>query len=260
MKNTLLILIKALAVALVLIGCVVVLPVNARIIREVKVHGANGQVLHTYNVSDVDYFEFVENKVFDYPFAEFASDNKNNIVFHLSEDVSFKMIKVQGGTYALQGASDWTTDQKTKTLSDYYIAEFECTQGVWKAVKGSVPSGQSATGDNYPMAKVSWDDVAGSGSTTFLKLLNAKMSQIKANSSADVVAALGNMEFRLPNEWEWEYAAAGGPAWNNLKYTYSGTTGTGGTILNTVAVNSVSPNKATSVALVGSKLPNNLGL
>ena len=110
------------------------------------------------------------------------------------------------------------------------------------------------------MAKVSWDDVAGSGSTTFLKLLNAKMSQIKANSSADVVAALGNMEFRLPNEWEWEYAAAGGPAWNNLKYTYSGTTGTGGTILNTVAVNSVSPNKATSVALVGSKLPNNLGL
>ncbi|MDE6207088.1 MAG: hypothetical protein K2M55_04705, partial [Muribaculaceae bacterium] len=115
MKNTLLI--KVLAAVLVLIGCVVAERVNAKIIREVKVHGANGQVLNTYNVSDVDYFEFVENKVFDYPFAEFASDNKNNIVFHLSEDVSFKMIKVQGGSYALQNTGiTWT--QKTKTLSD----------------------------------------------------------------------------------------------------------------------------------------------
>ena len=257
MKNT--ILIKILAAVLVLIGCVVAERVNAKIIREVKVHGANGQVLNTYDVSDVDYFEFVENKVFDYPFAEFASDNKNNIVFHLAEDVSFKMIKVQGGSYALQNTGiTWT--QKTKTLSDYYIAEFQCTQGLWKAVKSSVPSSQSATGDDYPVAQVSWDDIAGSGSSTFLKLLNAKMSQIKENSDADVVAALGNKEFRLPNEWEWEYAAAGGPAWNSLNYTYSGTTGTDADVLNTVAVNSVSPNSASSVARVGSKLPNNLGL
>ena len=260
MKNTLLILIKALAVALVLIGCVVALPVNARIIREVKVNGANGQVLNTYNVSEVDNFEFVESTVDDYPFAEFAADNKNNIVFHLTKDLQFKMIKVQGGSYALQAAGSWTTAQKTRTLSDYYIAEFECTQGLWKAVKSTVPSGQSATGDNMPVACVSWDMIMGSASDTFLKLLNAKMPQIKANSSAEVVAALGNKEFRLPNEWEWEYAAAGGPAWNSLKYTYSGATGEGATVLNTVAVNSVSPNSASSVARVGSKLPNNLGL
>ncbi|MDE6207779.1 MAG: formylglycine-generating enzyme family protein [Muribaculaceae bacterium] len=257
MKNTLLI--KILAAVLVLIGCVVAQRVNARIIREVKVNGANGQVLNTYNVSEVDNFEFVESTVDDYPFAEFAADNKDNIVFHLTKDLQFKMIKVQGGTYTLQNTGiTWT--QKSKTLSDYYIAEFECTQAVWKWVKGSVPSSQSATGDNYPVAQVSWDMIMGSASDTFLKLLNAKMSQIRANSSAEVVAALGNKEFRLPNEWEWEYAAAGGPAWNSLKYTYSGATGEGATVLNTVAVNSVSPNSASSVARVGSKLPNNLGL
>ena len=256
MKNT--ILIKALAAVLVLIGCIVALPVNARIIREVTVHGANGQVLDTYDVSAVNYFEFVEREPV-YPSAEFTSDNKNIIVFHLAPGVKFKMIKVQGGTYALQNTGiTWT--QKTKTLSDYYIAEFECTQGLWKAVKGSVPSGQTATGDNMPVTIVSWDMIMGSANDTFLKLLNAKMPQIKANSSAEVVAALGNKEFRLPNEWEWEYAAAGGPAWNSLKYTYSGATGTGATVLNTVAVNSVSPNSASSVARVGSKLPNNLGL
>ena len=258
MKKTLLI--KVLAAVLVLIGCVMAQRVNAEIIRVVTVNGVNGQVLNTYDVSDVDFFEFGERTVV-YPFTEFASDNKNNIVFHLAPGVKFKMIKVQGGSYALQSSDlKWTEEQKTRTLSDYYIAEFECTQAVWKAVKSSVPSGQSATGDNMPVVNVSWNAIAGDGSDTFLKLLNAKMSQIKANSAADVVAALGNKEFRLPNEWEWEYAAAGGPAWNSLNYTYSGTTGAGATVLNTVAVNSVSPNKASSVARVGSKLPNNLGL
>ncbi|MDE6206200.1 MAG: formylglycine-generating enzyme family protein [Muribaculaceae bacterium] len=257
MKKTLLI--KVLAAVLVLIGCVVAQRVNAEMIRVVTVNGVNGQVLNTYYASDVDYFEFGERTVV-FPFAEFAADNKNNIVFHLAPGVKFKMIKVQGGTYALQGVSSWSTAQKTRDLSDYYIAEFECTQGLWKAVKGSVPASQSATGDDMPVARVSWDMIMGSASDTFLKLLNAKMSQIKANSEADVVAALGNKEFRLPNEWEWEYAAAGGKDWASLKYTYSGTTGEGATVLNTVAVNRVSPNYASSVAVVGSKKPNNLGL
>ena len=130
-------------------------------------NGANGQVLNTYNVSEVDNFEFVESTVDDYPFAEFAADNKNNIVFHLTKDLQFKMIKVQGGSYALQSSDlKWTTAQKTRTLSDYYIAEFECTQAVWTAVNGSVPSGQSATGDDMPVAMVSWNDIMGSGSNT----------------------------------------------------------------------------------------------
>ncbi|MDE6207867.1 MAG: formylglycine-generating enzyme family protein [Muribaculaceae bacterium] len=253
MKN---ILIKVLAAVLVLIGCVVAQRVNAKIIREVTVHGANGQILNTYDVSEVDYFEFEEREVF--PFAEFAADNKNNIVFHLSEDVSFKMIKVQAGSYALQSSDiTWTMTQKTRAVLDFYIAEFECTQGLWKAVKGSVPTNQSATGDDYPVSYVTWENIMGSEDDTFLKLLNANMTQIKENSDADVVAALGNKEFRLPNEWEWEYAAAGGAAWNSLKYTYSGTTGTDATALNTVAVNK---NNSKTVAVVGSKLPNNLGL
>ena len=87
MKKTLLI--KVLAAVLVLIGCVVAQRVNAEVLREVKLHGANGQVLNTYYASDVDYFEIGERQIPDYPFAEFTADNKNNIVFHLSENVSF---------------------------------------------------------------------------------------------------------------------------------------------------------------------------
>ena len=56
MKKTFLI--KVLAAVLVLIGCVVAQRVNAEVLREVKLHGANGQVLNTYYASDVDYFEF----------------------------------------------------------------------------------------------------------------------------------------------------------------------------------------------------------
>ena len=108
-------------------------------------------------------------------------------------NVSYRMIKVSGGTFTMGGTSEMEDpfdDEKPThkvTLSSYYIGETEVTQALWKAVMGSNPS--HFKGDNLPVEKVSWNDCQ-----TFISKLNA----------------LTGKRFRLPTEAEWEFAARGG--------------------------------------------------
>ncbi len=108
--------------------------------------------------------------------------------------VSFKMIKVKGGTFTMgateeQGSDTYSDELPTHrvTLSDYYIGQTEVTQTLWKAVMGKNPS--ELKGSNRPVENVSWDDCQ-----TFIRKLNR----------------LTGRKFRLPTEAEWEYAARGG--------------------------------------------------
>lgn len=83
------------------------------------------------------------------------------------------------------------------TLSKpFYIGKFEVTQGQWKKVMGSNPSFFQGSRvpdnpDQHPVENVSWGDAQ-----AFVKKLN-KMEK-------------GNVRYRLPTEFEWEYAARAG--------------------------------------------------
>ena len=118
-------------------------------------------------------------------------------------DISFKMIPVEGGTFTMGATSEMTEpfDDENPThqvtLSSYYIGETEVTQALWKAVMGSNPS--NFKGDDLPVEQVSWDDCQ-----TFISKLNA----------------LTGKRFRLPTEAEWEFAARGGN--KSCGYQYSG--------------------------------------
>ncbi len=116
--------------------------------------------------------------------------------------VSFKMCFVEGGTFFM-GSNDNEAEDKEKpvhrvTLSDYYIGETVVTQALWKAVMGKVKflwlfetddNPSYFKGDNLPVEQVSWYDCQ-----KFISKLNS----------------MTGMNFRLPTEAEWEFAARGG--------------------------------------------------
>ncbi|MVM39604.1 SUMF1/EgtB/PvdO family nonheme iron enzyme [Spirosoma sp. HMF3257] len=77
----------------------------------------------------------------------------------------------------------------------YYIGKFEVTQAQWKQVMGANPSAFQGNkvndeADQHPVEQVSWQDVQ-----KFLMKLNALDK---------------DHHYRLPTEFEWEYAARAG--------------------------------------------------
>ena len=149
--------------------------------------------------------------------------------------VSFDMVSVEGGTFTMgatseQGSAAFSDEMPTHkvTLSDYMIGKTEVTQELWKAVMGSNPS--SFSGNNLPVESVSWNDCQ-----EFIKKLNS----------------LTGLNFRLPTEAEWEYAARGGNKSKGYKYSGSNDIGSVAWYWNNA------PSKTHAVA---TKSPNELGL
>ena len=117
---------------------------------------------------------------------------------------AYPMIKVEGGTFVM-GTNDSDEDDCTPhnvTISDYYIGQFEVSQGLWTKIMGSNPSAyQPVEGrDSLPVENVSFDDVQ-----LFISRLNAKTGK----------------NFSLPTEAQWEYAARGGVKSKNMPYAGS---------------------------------------
>ncbi len=121
------------------------------------------------------------------------------------------MIWVAGGLFRM-GASDDDTDaldvekpQHRVTLSSFYILKYEVTQELWNAVFGS---------DTYVSGK--WTAAHGLGDNYPAYYLSQANAQDFINKLNDMTG----LQFRLPTEAEWEYAARGG----NLSqgYLYAG--------------------------------------
>ncbi len=113
---------------------------------------------------------------------------------------NFKMIAIIGGSFKM-GSIDRNSDEQpvhSVSVPDFYLAEFEVTQKLWRDVMGHDPKKLYFKGkDNNPVESVSWDDVQ-----KFIKELNRKTGKT----------------YRLPSEAEWEYAARGGVKSKNNKY------------------------------------------
>jgi len=106
-----------------------------------------------------------------------------------------RMRYIAPGTFSMgspAGEADRSGDEVPHTVTltkGYWLADSECTQGLWQAVMGTNPAG--FTGDtNRPVEQVSWREVQG-----FLSKLNG---QVRGGG------------FVLPTEAQWEYACRAG--------------------------------------------------
>ncbi len=114
------------------------------------------------------------------------------------------------------------------SLDSYYIGKTEVTQGLWEEVMGTNPSFFKSPA--LPVESVSWEDTQ-----AFIEKLNK----------------LTGKTFRLPNEFEWEFAAKGGNQSKGFKYS-------GGNKPEKVSWNDFNSGEQTNP--VGKKLPNELGI
>ena len=150
------------------------------------------------------------------------------------------MVRVEGGTFQM-GGSDENAQEYEKpvhnvTLDSYYIGLCEVTQEQWEAVvNGRVPGPLEDplwyNNERFlPKNMVSYDECF-----EFINKLNAQTG----------------LEFSLPTEAQWEYAARGGH--KGRGYTYSGSD-------DAEEVGWCYENAATTVTIVATKTPNELGL
>ena len=156
-----------------------------------------------------------------------SDDIVNDTVFTVN-GVSFKMIRVEGGTFMMGNSnSDYYGAQPVHevTLSSFYIAEMEVTQELHQAICDYCPS--NFQGDNKPAANVS------------------------RSSAEDLISRLREhtgYAFNLPTEAQWEYAARGGK--KSKGYVFSGSSN----ISDVAWYDDTLPHK------VGTKAPNELGI
>lgn len=154
-------------------------------------------------------------------------------------DAEVNMMKVKGGDYSMAINRDGTEMKASGTMPDFFIAQTEVTNKLWKAVMGSVPAELEQKGDEYPVALNSYNYLVKEGG--FIDKLNEMVKdQLPAGK-----------KFALPTEVEWHYAAMGGQQSKGYKYVGSNTIG---------EVAWYKDNCNSSTQPVGKKQPNELGI
>jgi sulfatase modifying factor 1 len=104
-----------------------------------------------------------------------------------------EFVHVSAGCFQMgDSANEGGKDEKPVhevCIDDFYIGKYEVTQGQWQKIMGNNPA-KLIQGDDYPVDSVSWMET-----NTFMKKLNILNKKL---------------QFRLPTEAEWEYAARAG--------------------------------------------------
>ena len=120
-----------------------------------------------------------------------------------AQDIPVEMVFVQGGTFKM-GSNFGVVDEQPVhevTVGDFYIGKYEVTQQQWHMIMDQDTNKCYFEGcDSCPVERVSWYNVK-----EYIDKLNEKT----------------RMNYRLPTEAEWEYAARGGSLSKGYKFSGS---------------------------------------
>ena len=114
---------------------------------------------------------------------------------------NYEMVLIKAGTFQMGSNTGKADEQPVHevSISTFYLGKYEVTQKQWMDIMGSNPSDHSGCKD-CPVESVSWNEV-----NIFISKLNEKTG----------------LNFRLPTEAEWEYAAKGGRLPKGYRYSGS---------------------------------------
>lgn len=124
-----------------------------------------------------------------------VSESQKDVVKRIIDNMKY----VRGGSFLMGGQNIDPEDDNyyeyyfdgydvhEVTLSDYYIGAYEVTQEEWNAIMGS--NGSRFQDQKLPVENISWEEAVDFTST---------------------LSRLTGLEFCLPTEAQWEYAARGG--------------------------------------------------
>ena len=139
---------------------------------------------------------------------KFHSSDSNEIEIKVG-NVFFTLVRVEHGSFMMgvipNESMNFYHDElplhEVVLTKDYYIGKNPVTRTLWKTVMGDDPTKDYIEGDptRQPVNTVSWNDCQ-----LFIDRLNTNTG----------------MQFRLPTEAEWEFAAKGGI--KSMGYLYSG--------------------------------------
>lgn len=154
---------------------------------------------------------------------------------------TFEMIEVEGGSFYMGGQNESTgmtnfdieayqieSPVHKVSLNKFAICKYEVTQLQWKAAMKDNPS--TFQDDKLPVETITWDQVQ-----EFISILNTA----------------SGLNYRLPTEAEWEFAAKGGNKSQGFKYS-------GFAVIGACAW--YYSNSESTTHEVGTKNPNELGI
>ena len=178
-------------------------------------------------------------------FSIYWSSNVTETQKSTISDMLSNMVYVKGSTFIMGCQGDnplesnyngayYDKDCRHKvTLSDFFINKTEVTQKQWNIIMGHNSS--NFKGENLPVENISWEEAV-----NFV----TKLSQ------------LTNLNFSLPTEAQWEYAARGGIY--SMGYLYPGSNDDGDVLIYKGSGDVSDPSFSTYP--VGQFWPNELGL
>jgi formylglycine-generating enzyme required for sulfatase activity len=159
-----------------------------------------------------------------------ADNPQSTTTVDVGNGVKLELVSLPGGDF-IMGSGKGLNDEKPPhrvRVSSFLMGKFEVTQAQWQAVMGNNPS--DFKGTDLPVENVSWNQAV-----EFCRRLSQKTG----------------LQFRLPTEAEWEYAARAG---TTTEYSF------GDDVKQLGAYAWYYENSGSKTHPVGKKLPNRFGL
>jgi len=146
--------------------------------------------------------------------------------FPTSKAIGLKLVRIEPGSFLMgstkkqidqllrlfpDSKGEWFDDEQpqhpVKITRPFFLGTHPVTQGQYKAIMGSNPSGFKRS-DDLPVEKISWLDAVNFCNKMSEKDKRTPFYRINGTDVADA----GGNGYRLPTEAEWEYACRAGMA------------------------------------------------